>query len=249
MEPALHDDDESLRKRLLARVAVAGVAVAGLVAALTVFDRFSTQEEKAPSRVASRPIAPAPSASEAKPEGEKPAEEKLAATDDKAAPEAKPAPVERSEAPPPPVPASGNAEPVKPEPARPAAERPLTVPATPRQALMRPSEPAIAMPGRPQPDKEIARVLPPVEQKPAAAARPIARAIEAERQFVLQMGVFSNVANAEELRAKLELAGMPTQIEARVHVGPFATREDAEQAREKLKALGMAPGLLVAGRK
>jgi DedD protein len=73
--------------------------------------------------------------------------------------------------------------------------------------------------------------------------------METARQFLLQMGVFSSVANAEELRARLELAGVPTQIEARVQVGPFASRQEAEQARDKLKELGLEPGLVVAARK
>ena len=61
--------------------------------------------------------------------------------------------------------------------------------------------------------------------------------------------MFNNVANAEELRAKLELAGIPAQIEARVKVGPFATREEAEVARKKLASLGLDPGYLTATRK
>jgi DedD protein len=51
---------------------------------------------------------------------------------------------------------------------------------------------------------------------------------------------------AEELRARLELAGIPTQIEARVQVGPFKTRQEADAAREKLRALGMETGILTA---
>jgi DedD protein len=60
------------------------------------------------------------------------------------------------------------------------------------------------------------------------------------------MGVFSNVANAEELRTKLEIIGVPSQIEARVQVGPFRSRIDAEAAREKLRALGLETGILTA---
>ena len=59
------------------------------------------------------------------------------------------------------------------------------------------------------------------------------------------MGVFNNVANAEDLRAKLELNGIPATIEARVQVGPFASREEAEAARAKLKELGLDGGLLL----
>ena len=59
------------------------------------------------------------------------------------------------------------------------------------------------------------------------------------------MGVFSNVANAEDLRAKLELHGIPASIEARVLVGPLQTREEADAVRAKLKELGLDGGLLV----
>ena len=83
----------------------------------------------------------------------------------------------------------------------------------------------------------------------APASRPIAQALESSRLFQLQMGVFNSLANAEELKARLEEAGVPAHIEARVQVGPFSSRREAEQAREKLKSLGMEPGLIVTARK
>ena len=67
--------------------------------------------------------------------------------------------------------------------------------------------------------------------------------------FLLQLGVFNNTTNAEELRTKLELNGIPAQIESRVQVGPFKSRLEAEQVRNKLKQLGMEPGMLVATKK
>jgi hypothetical protein len=39
----------------------------------------------------------------------------------------------------------------------------------------------------------------------------------------VQVGVFSNHTNAEELMQKLHEAGIPAQIESRVQVGPFAS--------------------------
>jgi DedD protein len=72
---------------------------------------------------------------------------------------------------------------------------------------------------------------------------------EPPRRYLVQMGVFNNIANAEELRAKLELAGVPSHIEARVQVGPFSSREEAESAREKIAALGLDPGILMATKK
>jgi DedD protein len=67
--------------------------------------------------------------------------------------------------------------------------------------------------------------------------------------FVLQLGVFNSVTNAEELREKLKLAGIPSQLETRVQVGPFTNKEDAVKAQEKLRALGLGGGMLVQPRK
>lgn len=63
--------------------------------------------------------------------------------------------------------------------------------------------------------------------------------------FALQVGVFANARNAEELRARLTLAGIPSQAETRVHVGPFRTRTEAVAALAKLKALGLDRSQLV----
>jgi cell division protein FtsN len=63
--------------------------------------------------------------------------------------------------------------------------------------------------------------------------------------FLLQLGVFSNAGNAEELKGRLKLAGIPAQLETRVQVGPFSSREEALKAQEKLKKLGLGGGMLV----
>jgi cell division protein FtsN len=239
LQQGLQDNDEALRKRLLARVGIAGAVIAALVGALAFFDSSKVKEAKLPAQVAAvkpivPPVMPAAPVPETKPEEEKTAD-------------AKPAePVATKETPEPPVIA---AEPERTEAPRVRGERPLTVPATPRQAAMRPSEPVVAK----KPElakegaKEVARVMPPVrvKEQPAPASRPIARAVESARQFLVQVGVFSNLANAEELRAKLEGAGIPAHIEARVQVGPFASRDEAESAREKMKAIGVAPGIVM----
>jgi cell division protein FtsN len=132
-------------------------------------------------------------------------------------------------------------------------EKPLTKPATGRQAMIRPSEPMLPMAPpaatRPDPQREIARA-PLGGQHNAPASRPLTQSIQSSnRQFALQLGVFNNLANAEELRAKLELQGIPSTIEARVQVGPFKTREEIESARQKLRALGMDPGIMISLRK
>lgn len=66
-----------------------------------------------------------------------------------------------------------------------------------------------------------------------------------ESQYVLQLNVAGNAANAEDLRARLERQGIASSIEIRVAVGPFRTREGVDAARAKLKELGLDGGLLI----
>jgi DedD protein len=133
-------------------------------------------------------------------------------------------------------------------------EKPLTKLATPHQAMLKPSAPLVVppaiapmadlghRPAKSAPSETVSRHAPP--------SRPLTQPHqEASRRYVVQMGVFNNLANAEELRAKLELNGIPAQIEARVQVGPFSSKEQADDARRKLTALGLEPGLLMAIRK
>jgi len=239
-----HDDDEALKKRLLSRIAIAGVVIVALLGGLAVVDAVFGPPQKTAKEDAVATAEPEEKKAEAKPEdkAETPPAEKPAEV----------AQAETKEPPKPEVPAKPEvaAEPerttaaVTPAP-RPA--RPLTLPATPRSAAIRPAAPAAAPLDA---QKEIARTAPPSPlAHHAPASRPLSQAVENIRQYVLQMGVFNNVANAEELRAKLELAGVPSQIEARVQVGPFRTRQEADAMREKLRALGMETGILTALKK
>ncbi len=220
--PNLPDGDEALRRSLLKRVGVAAVLVVALLAALMLFDGQSGRDEQrvAPVARVEPPVKPI----------EQPTEpavvDVVEQADVAAVPEDTETPISRPR----------------------ADERPLTMPARAQNAAMRPVEPAAT----PKPDavRDIARAVPPKEVATMpTASRPIAQATESSRHFQLQMGVFNNLANAEELKTRLEAAGVPAHIEARVQVGPFASRREAEQAREKLKSLGMEPGLIVAARK
>lgn len=243
--------DDALKQRLLARIAVAAVMVVALLGSLAVFDAIY-----APSRPEPDKIAAVPAGSEApattKPAGEPPAAVASAETkpaEPAAGPvaEAKPEPAAGAKPEEQSVPeqtASTAAPPLQPLP----AEKPLTRPASGRAVSIRsfePVPPAASPAARPEPARELAQS--PTPARPAPASRPISRS--GERQFALQMGVFGNLANAEDLRAKLELHGIPSRIEARVHVGPFATRQEADAARAKLKELGLEPGLLISVRK
>lgn len=86
------------------------------------------------------------------------------------------------------------------------------------------------------------------------AQLPVARPPEqtvnlAAGRFGLQLGVFGNPANAEELRRKLEQSGIPAVLEARVQAGPFASRAEADAARARLQRLGITDSILITEKK
>jgi len=263
------EDDDALRKRLLSRIAVAGVAIVGLLGGLAVFDSLNRPQPPAMPPMAAAPAEPAPVQEDKKAtEEEKPvvAEKAEDEKSDGKVEEAVPAQTAAAT----PVPEKSETPlgpPVAEKPLMPA--KPLTPPATARQATTKPSQPA-STPARPDAQQEIARTVPegtsspyspqarsqaasrtpPSPQQQAAnrhapASRPLSQATETARRFLVQVGVFSNHANAEELMHKLHEAGIPAQIESRVQVGPFASRMEADAARAKLKAMGLDEGLLV----
>lgn len=266
-QPSEDSADDALKKKLLSRIAVAGVLIVALLGGLAVIDAvYVPPPRNLPQKTAALPPEAEKPAEAVKPE-EKPAEkaeekaeekpaEKLAEKPAEAAPaEAAKGEAPKAEAPktegkialPTPAPEGTSATGTAPRP-----PRALTPPATARPVLSRPAEPIAATPRRPDAATEIARTPPPqpqYAQRHAPPSRPLTQAAERVRQFVVQMGVFMNLANAEELRAKLELAGVPAQIEARVQVGPFASKAEADAAREKLRALGMDDGILTAVRR
>lgn len=242
------EDDDALRKRLLSRIAVAAVVIVGLLGGLAVYDSLNKPQAPALPKMAAAPAEPPAAAEPTKTAEEKPAEEQAATEAQETPGESKvasaepPAEPERTEtplAPPPPD------KPLK-------LAKPVTPPASARTAGIKPSTPAAA-PVRPEAQQEIARVMPErtapaAERKPTAhapASRPLTQAAEAARRFLLQVGVFSNHANAEELVSRLQQAGIPAQIESRVQVGPFASRQEVDAVRAKLKTLGIDDGMLV----
>lgn len=227
------EDDSALRKRLLSRIAVAAVVILGLLGGLAIFDVLNRPQAPALPKMAATPIEPPAVAEPAAKAGEEaPADagkEEKAETADAAS---VPVP-ERTEAALAPLPPA----------------KPLTPPATSRSASIKPPPP-VAAPVKPDAPREIARAIPertvPARAAPhAPPSRPLAQVVEGARRFLVQVGVFSNHANAEELVTKLQAAGIPAQIESRVQVGPFASRAEADAARTKLKALGIDDGLLV----
>ncbi|MCF8198973.1 MAG: SPOR domain-containing protein [Sulfuritalea sp.] len=217
--------DDALKKRLLNRIVVAVVIVTGLLGSLAVFD-FLNAPPSPPSQVeAPTPSLPPMAASMKSKESEP------ASTQSEKPSESTPPTVEQG------VPEE-SAAPTTPMQAMPS-EKPLTKPATGRLAMLHRAEPSATEPAE-------SRLLSNKSQpKPEShsASRPVNRATG--KQFGLQLGVFSNLENAEDLRANLEKHGIPATIEARVHAGPFASRAEADAARIKLKELGISESLMI----
>lgn len=217
------EDDDTLRKRLLSRIAVAGVVILGLLGGLAVFDTLNKPQAPALPKMAAAPI-----------------DQPVVNEPEKSVEAAK----------------EGPSETVAAEPERteivmesPRSAKPLTLPATPRTASIKPPLSVVA-PVRPDVRHEIAhaapeRTAPTSTPAQSTASHPLVQVVEGARRFLVQVGVFSNHVNAEELVTKLQAAGIPAQIESRVQVGPFASRAEADTARAKLKTLGIDDGLLV----
>lgn len=78
-------------------------------------------------------------------------------------------------------------------------------------------------------------------------------AADGTSRFVVQVGAFADGTKAQEVRVKLERAGLKTYTHVaqtkegartRVRVGPFAKREDAEKAAAKIKKIDLPAAIL-----
>ena len=85
------------------------------------------------------------------------------------------------------------------------------------------------------------------EVRPVQAGHPAA----SDESFVVQLGAFSNAANARALQKKLqdnkfkaytELVRNSAGDRTRVRVGPYASRDAAEKARDRLKSMKLIIG-------
>lgn len=79
-------------------------------------------------------------------------------------------------------------------------------------------------------------------EKPAEKAPPpAAKAAEpAAKGYTVQLGVFSNPANALQLQERLAQNGIKSYTETKLHVGPFQSKAEADQALTKIRALGIS---------
>jgi DedD protein len=125
--------------------------------------------------------------------------------------------------------------------------------------------PEVAMPvPTPERDKKPEATKKPVADKNPGLAKspspkattpePTKSAAQLEAQgYVVQLGAFSNAANANHLYQKLRAARFPAYLErvntdgstrTRVRAGPFPTEDAADKARQKLLQVGLAKGTL-----
>lgn len=131
----------------------------------------------------------------------------------------------------------------------------------PLPAIQEPPEPATAGLSEPEPEPPAPDPLPRVEPKPAATApkapapapKPATATAKpaASEGFVVQLGAFSNAANATALKSKLtenkfkaytEAISSPAGTRTRVRVGPYGSRQEAERARDTLRARKLVIG-------
>lgn len=150
----------------------------------------------------------------------------------------------------PPIPEPEPAEPAPPvDPARAPTALPGLPPppeeAAPAEAA--PVSPAARAPAAPPATESKPAPARAEAEKPAAKPRSAASGDE----YVVQLGAFSNAANAKALQKKLqenkfnaytELIKSSGGERTRVRVGPYPTREAAEKARTQLKARKLVIG-------
>lgn len=253
-EHDMESDDAALRQRLLRRIGIAGVLIVVLIASLSIFDAVfvAPPEEAAEPQADSAaqvPVEPAAAPASEAPASAAPTAETDAAT---AASEATEAAAPQAQTPP----ADASAQVAATAPDAKEVRKPISRPdlkAATRHVEAAPegsAAPTVPQPQQPSPS--VAKPMPterpltrPLQaRQPTAAQRPLAPG----QGYQVQMGVFSNLDNAQDLKRRLDQAGIPAHIEARVQVGPFRSKGEAEAAQKKLAQMGLS-GLLLSPRK
>jgi DedD protein len=129
---------------------------------------------------------------------------------------------------------------------QPATAAPAGV--APSSPVMPPAKTETAPPVRPAP----APVAVPKAETPKPEPRPApVQPARTSEDFVVQLGAFSNAANARALQRKLQENKFKAYTEVikssvgertRVRVGPYDSREAAEKARQRMRALKLVIG-------
>ncbi|HRF04721.1 MAG TPA: SPOR domain-containing protein [Accumulibacter sp.] len=228
-----------LKRQLLWRMGLAGLMILALLGVLALFDYANApddwqtgQQFTEPVPVRKREPVQALTAAEtplASPVEEPPAASEQAAASEAASevasdPGAESSPAKKTDA--------GSIQARAPKAAAAAGDSALPVPPPPPRVAATPALPPPAT--RPTASSAIAATPPPsvVEPPPTVAVRLVSG-------YIVQSGLFSDLALAEEWQARLAQEGIPATLEARLQIGPFKNRAEAEAARRQLKRLGI----------
>lgn len=225
--PPVIEDPSHASRRAKVRIGVAITLLVTAIGILAVLNQHKTTTEPEPV-TATPPVQESMSSQET----EKPAEPEapgISSMTSPPPPTTPPAAVTAPVTPPPPPPVVGKL------PVMSTAQAPLPPPSPARKT----AAPVVgAGPEPTQPAPKPAQAAAPARQAATPATEPVKAA--AAKEFVVQLGVFSDMENAKQLQAKLAEHGIPSHTETRVQIGPFKTRAEADQAREKLKTLGLS---------
>jgi DedD protein len=113
-------------------------------------------------------------------------------------------------------------------------------------AVASPARTEIVPPARPAPAPDVA----PKSEAPKPEPKP-AQQVAVSQDYVVQLGAFSNAANARSLQRKLQENKFKAYTEVikssggertRVRVGPYDSREAAEKARQRMRSLKLVIG-------
>jgi DedD protein len=233
-QPPLDEQNET-KKRAIRRLAAAFVLIMLAVTALTFISHY--KPEKPVTKTAEETVLP-------------PEEPQI-----QPAPPVEPA----APLPPPPPPEVVNEKPKPAEPAQTAAPE-TAKPAEKPEVSARPSvaktpapTPALPKPRGPEKEPLTLRKAEELEGIPAETAKPVAPRPPAEKAppaakaapepapkgYTVQLGVFSNPANALQLQEKLAQHGIRSYTETRLQIGPFKDRAEAENALRQVRNLGI----------
>lgn len=205
-------DSDEVRRKALLRLGVAGVVTAAALAGLWWLDQSGGKKpESARPSPAPSPIVSAPMQERAPPQAIASETDTEESIPDESALDASVSEAEVQPAPPQP----------------PAATAKPSLPRTPREA-----------PPPPRVSNTPARALTAPTTAPAAP-RPPRPASELGEPYLLRVGIFSDPERARELVERLNRQGIHAHMETRVHLGPFANRQEAEKAQADLRRLGL----------
>lgn len=241
------------RRRLVGMVVLVGAGVIGLPWLFETQPRPLSTDVQVTSAVAPRGNAgPAPA---------------IVAVTEPQAPDEKPAPQAIQEEA---APASASKPVVRSAQAPAAASKPVPVakPATPSRETAKPTSTVAAVASNTAASKEAARARALLDDKSAAkpapkpvaataeakpTAKPAASKPDADTRYVVQIGAYSDVPAAREVRMKAERLGVKTYTQVvdtpagkkiRVRLGPYASKAEADKAMDALRKAGLTGAVL-----